>query len=85
MSELARKHSMKRSECSCFRKETALQVKEDPTKGKHPLWTLRTKEEADAFWKAEFGSSNDSEGSEPTVYDQGAEEAHKPSDNLPPS
>ena len=31
------------------------QVPEDPMKGKHPLWELRTKEQAEAFWKQEFG------------------------------
>lgn len=27
---------------------------------KHPLWTIRSKEEASQFWEAEFGDGKDS-------------------------
>lgn len=37
-----------------------LQAKENPANGKHPLWTIRSKEEATQFWEAEFGNSKDS-------------------------
>lgn len=42
---------------NCLKKRTKFkeQVPEDPMKNKHPLWELRTKEEAEAFWKEEFG------------------------------
>ena len=37
-----------------------LQVKESPANGKHPLWTIRSKEEASRFWEVEFDNGKDS-------------------------
>ena len=31
-------------------------------KGKHPLWQLRTPDEARAFWQAEFGQGQQADG-----------------------
>lgn len=35
-----------------------------PKEPKHPLWELRTKEEAQEFWQREFGHLNTGEGEE---------------------
>lgn len=49
-----------------------LQVPQGAPERKHPIWTLRTKEQATAFWKAEFEGVRSSEEGELTTLHDGA-------------
>lgn len=46
------------------------QVKRGSMDGGHPLWTLRSKEEASKFWEAEFGSTLESDARKDDSVDQ---------------
>ena len=44
----------------CLKKKTTMfkdTVPADPMAGKHPLWELRTREEAEMFWKEQFSEA----------------------------
>ncbi|KAK9832315.1 hypothetical protein WJX74_005985 [Apatococcus lobatus] len=42
---------------SCLKSRTKFKV-QAPEAPKHPLWTIRSKEEAEQYWKTQYGAAN---------------------------
>jgi len=60
---------------ACLKQRTkfAEEAVHDPMKGKHPLWSLRSKEEAAGFWEQEFGHVERGEDRTPAPQPPGRE------------